>query len=377
MALQGNLRDFSVSEILQLLGTQKKTGCLLLERGGDRRAVFVLEGRIVSAREPGMRPDDPLLRFLRSIQRFSDEQHRGLLAIHKETGRDLEDLILNGRYLDQDELAAYVERQILDTLLELAYWETGSYRFDPMVTWKGARLVKLSAEGALIEAARRVDEQKRYRTLFTDPHQLLGVRDLPDPDAQLSEEERELFGIIDGQHTVAQVIAAAPLTEYETQEALHRLMEAGWVEFVGRRDPGAEDTARERPAPARARVLRQILIGCSVVIAVAGTTIGGQILTRPSSAASDTPDVFAAAQIRDLRQVLELYRREHGGYPDRLERLVDDDWIGAERLEIGDHRLRYTQTSGGRDYRIELVPAAKRPWPEWLPFGSPGVPATP
>lgn len=378
MALQGNLRDFSVSEILQLLGTQKKTGCLLLERPGERHALFVLEGRVVSGREPGMRAEDPLLRFLRAIQRFSDEQHRGLLAIHKETGRDLEDLILNGRYLDQDELAGYVERQILDTLLDLSHWETGSYRFDPMMTWKGARLVKLSAEGALIEAARRVDEQKRYRAMFTDPHQLLGVRDLPDPDAQLSEEERELFGIIDGQHTVAQVIAAAPLTEYETQEALHRLIESGWVEFVGRREPGTEETAaREHSAPARGRILRQVLVGCAVLIAVSAGTLGGHMLTRPSSAASEAPDVFAEAQIRDLRQVLELYRREHGAYPDRLERLVDDDWIAPERLEVGDQRLRYAQADGGRDYRIEIVSAPSRAWPGWLEPGTRGKPATP
>jgi hypothetical protein len=82
--------------------------------------------------------------------------------------------------------------------------------------------------------------------------------------------------------------------------------------------------------------------------------------------------VFAAAQLRDLRQVLELYRREHGAYPDRLDRLVDDDWIGRERLVIGDHDLRYTQTDGGRDYRIELVPVSPGGWPAWMKRGAGG-----
>ena len=44
MALQGNLRDFSVTEILQLLGSQKKTGCLLLERGAERVLLPGTEG---------------------------------------------------------------------------------------------------------------------------------------------------------------------------------------------------------------------------------------------------------------------------------------------------------------------------------------------
>ena len=35
MALQGTLREFSATDILQLLATQKKTGCLILELSGQ------------------------------------------------------------------------------------------------------------------------------------------------------------------------------------------------------------------------------------------------------------------------------------------------------------------------------------------------------
>ena len=50
MALQGNLNDFTVSEILQLLGTQKKTGCLLMKRDAETVVIYVSDGRVVSAR---------------------------------------------------------------------------------------------------------------------------------------------------------------------------------------------------------------------------------------------------------------------------------------------------------------------------------------
>ena len=54
MALQGNLRDFASTEILQLLGTQKKSGCLALEWGTEKAVVWVQEGRIVSTRPTGV-----------------------------------------------------------------------------------------------------------------------------------------------------------------------------------------------------------------------------------------------------------------------------------------------------------------------------------
>lgn len=356
MALQGNLRDFSVSEILQLLGTQKKTGCLVLKREADNAVIYVSEGRVVSARDPGMRNDDPLFVFLKDIHRLPEEQYRGLSTIHRETGRDLEDLLLNGRYMEQDELAGYVERQILDTLLRVSSWEDGTYRFDPAVAWKADRLVRLSTEGVLIEAARRVDERKRFAQLFADPHQVLAVRDLPDPDEPLSDEERELFGIIDGKHSLAEVTAAAPLTEYETQEALHRMIEAGWVEASGRRDPGraaAEASPRPAPMPRRA-VARELLGTATALLVVAGLVMGGHLVRRATPASRSASDVFVAAQMRDLRKVLDLYQRENGRYPERLEQLVDDHWLSPHGIDVPGHRLEYRPQAAGANYRLRL-----------------------
>lgn len=357
MALQGNLRDFSVSEILQLLGTQKKTGCLLMKRDGGSVAIYLSDGRVVSARDPGMRADDPLLAFLRDIHRLSEEQYRGLLTLHRETGRDLEDLLLNGRYLEQEELAGLVERQILDTLLRLAHWENGDYRFDPAIAWKGERLVRLSTEGVLIEAARRADEQKRFAAHFADPNKVLGVRDLPNPQEPLSDEERELFGIIDGHHTIAEVTAAAPLTEYETHEALHRMIEAGWVEICGRRDPAVvtPEPSPVRPAPVHRRaVARELSMSAAALVVVAALLAGGHFVTRATPAERGPADVFVATQVRDLRKVLELYQREKGTYPERLEDLVSDRWISARELDVPGHRLRYRREDAGADYKLRL-----------------------
>ena len=72
MALQGNLRDFSAMEILQLVGSQKKSGCLVMEWNTERFVVWVTDGRIVSTRQPGLSKDDPLARFLLQIHRLTE-----------------------------------------------------------------------------------------------------------------------------------------------------------------------------------------------------------------------------------------------------------------------------------------------------------------
>ena len=357
MALQGNLRDFAATEILQLLGSQKKTGCLMLEWNTERAVVYVQEGRIVSTRRPGMTKDDPLLAFLRAVHRLSNEQYQGILTIQRESNRDLEDLLLNGRYLDDAELAAYLDRQILDDLMRVTRWDNGTYRFDPNNRWPNAPLVRLNIEGALIEAARRVDEQRRFVTVFKDPYQLLGVRDLPDPEEPLADEERELFGIVDGKHTVAELVESAPLSEYEAYEALHRMLEANWIEVVGRRDPGLPEEAPRAAARTTERpvsLLREALVVALLIAGVLGLQSGARALEPRARVLKD--DIFAAAQMRDLRFALELYRRERGAYPGRLDDLVEDRWIPADLLRMPGYALRYGAAVDRHNYRLSLDP---------------------
>jgi hypothetical protein len=317
--------------------------------------VYVQEGRIVSSRVPGMAKDDPLLAFLRKVHRLSDEQLRGLLTIQRESNRDLEDLLLNGRYLDAEDLASYVERQILDDLMRLVRWENGTYRFDPNNRYPNTPLVRLNIEGAMIEAARRVDEQKRFVQVFKDPHQLVGVRDLPDPEEPLSDEERELFGIVDGQHTVAEVVERAPLSEYECYEALHRMLDAGWIEFVGRRDPGvpAAMGPTHRAAPRRVSPLREVVVIGAALALAAGLRLGADAVAAraPGTVAADA---HAVARQEEIRLALELHRRERGSYPDDLEALVNDRWVAPDQVRLRGYRFRYHSYPGG--YELALLP---------------------
>lgn len=358
MALQGSLRDFSATEILQLLGTQKKTGCLTLEREGEQRVVFVLEGRVVSTRLPGLPKDDPLLEFLRQIHRLSEEQLRGVLTIQKESGRDLEDLLLNGRYMSAEELGQCVERLVIEDLDRLTQWSHGTYRFDPHARWTQPPLVRLAVEGLLMESARRSDERKRYLETFPDTHQLLSVRDLPDPNDPLTEEERELFGIIDGRRTLTDIIAASPLTEFETYESLQRMLEAGWIEAAGRRDPGVHELPPTRPRPERhtgRSALREALVAVAVIAVMAGLMLGSRALgPMASQPVTESRDVYAAARLRDLRSALDLFRRERGTYPERLDQLVEDRWVSTEQTTVPGYVVHYRVERDGADYRLDL-----------------------
>ena len=65
-------------------------------------------------------------------------------------------------------------------------------------------------------------------------------------------------------------------------------------------------------------------------------------------------DPFTAAEVRDLRCALDLFRREHGSYPNRLDELADDRWISADQLQVSGYAIHYRKQREGMDYRLEL-----------------------
>jgi hypothetical protein len=356
MALSGSLREFSLSEILQLLSSQRKTGSLRLTRGAEARVIYLLEGRIAAVRDRGMGSDDPLASFLRRIHRLSEEQMRGVSSIHAESGRDLVDLLLNGRYIEREELTMLYERLVLDVLHEVISWDDGVYSFANGNPPESALPVSLSTESMLMEAVRRTDEMRRYQTTLSDPSLVLGLKELPDPDAPLSEEEKELFGLVDGRRTLGELVAEAPLNEYEALEALFRLVEAGWIEIQGRR-------AREEAAPVDMTATRRslaatwrydaILAAAALALVVIMQVAGWK--TAPAAVPAER-DAYATLALSDVRFALDVHRTERGRYPRELGELVTAGWIRAEQTRVDGRPMAYAPGADGLSYTLALTP---------------------
>ena len=362
MALSGSLREFALSEVLQLLASQRKTGSLRLTRGTETTVLYLLEGRIAAVRDRGLSTDDPLARFLRRIHRLSDEQMRGIASIHAESGRDLVDLLLNGRYIEREELSMLYERMVLDVLHDVLGWDDGVYSFSNVTPPESVLPVSLSSESMLMEAVRRTDEMRRYQAKLGDPSLVLGMRELPDPDAPLSEEEKELFGLVDGRRTLGETVAESPLTDYEAYEALFRLVEAGWIEVSGRRAP--EETAPVEAVPARRALDASswqtdlVFAGMAALLLVVVQVTAWRTAPAPPPVAAATAaadDPYAAMALRDVRFALDIQRTKDGRYPESLDVLVDAGWLRADQKTWGNLVLAYSPSLDGSAYTLEFT----------------------
>jgi hypothetical protein len=360
MALSGSLREFHLSEIVQLLSGQRKTGCLTLTRGAERVHLYFREGRLTGVRDPGLAPNDPLMAFLRRTRWLSDEQLRGVESLHAESGRDVLDILLNGRYIDTEDLSALYERMTIDLLFRLLSWEDAEYSFLAGPPPESALPVSFTTDGLLMEAVRRVDEHRRYLRELPEAHEIPGLRELPDPDAPLSEEEKEIFALVDGNRTVAEIVAEAPLCDFEALEGLASLFENRWLEVVGSREIGGSRIEHKKTveaAPVRKPTPQWgVAVGLTFVV-LAALAAWQPLRYRPSGEAiSPERDPHQRARLDDVRAALAVYRHEHGHYPTSLDELVRSEWLQPGQLRFPGHTLRYELTEGGRQYLLDAEP---------------------
>ena len=135
------------------------------------------------------------------------------------------------------------------------------------------------------------------------------------------------------------------------------MIEANWIESAGRRDPGIrgpEDRDAHPPgAPSAAARERTGALGLFIALVI-GLQFGARWIGPPACPPPGENDVFMATQVRDVRLALDLFKRERGAYPDRLERLIEDEWLSGSAVGPPGYAYRYQRIGTGDDYQLEL-----------------------
>jgi hypothetical protein len=358
MALQGNLDDFSLPEILQLIAVQQKSGVLKLTAGDEVGVIFFEGGKVVSTRDRRRNAKDPLKPFLVKTGRLTDPQLRQVETIENESRRELTDILLSGNYLTSEQLSHAVEEQIQDTLHQLLTWKTGAYHFsgDSRTVPKFAVNVRLNTEGLLMESMRRIDEMARYKEELSSTAMVLRPKALAVPPKEMTEAERRVLPLIDGLRPIRDIMAQSKLVDFEVYEALHHLLEQGVVEISLSAAPPKVTPMPSATAPrvAQPRGALALAIGTLVLALSVGLGVYGSPALLAPVQRSATPAPWAPpaiAGVDDAARVtlaLETYRTMRGKYPGELATLARAGLVSASTVQAVSKRYLYK--SDGKTY---------------------------
>jgi hypothetical protein len=367
MALRGTLKDFGIAEIFQLIGGQGKSGTLTLESKKGKIKLLFDKGAIVGVDFGGREARGSLADLLLRAELVTASQIKEALAIQKKTLRRLPDIVLEQGWVKADVLEEMVALETNEALYGLFAWQDGTYRFEAGdVEYDRATVRPRSLEHLLMEGFRRVDEWPIiWRRIGSHDASFEVVAPLPEQDVEgeIGHAERRVFSLISPGRDVTKLIDLSRLGEFETCRALQHLLDLGYIRVAERgkakrrRDRKAAGIAGAGPSIGLEFIAKGLLslvaIGLLfVLVGYAKPDLSG-LLRAPASltlGATDPRALLGSGQIERLREALEVYRLEKGGYPDRLEQLVEAGLVAA--AELGYPWERSYHYERGEPYRL-------------------------
>lgn len=234
MALSGNLKEFELPDIFQLIGQQNKTGRLVLQDGDRRASVVFSQGRIVAAATENSDTISMLAKYLIRAKRYPQVKVNEFINFCKGSAHIFADVLLRIQYISQDELLAVAQMAIEDHACELFQWRKGTYRFEPMasVTDSIVADIAFTADAITMEAMRRVDDWPRMLKELAAGAVVIPAqataRALAAPShvTPAAEPLRHVLQLLNGARTVDDVAAASFLSRYRIHEMLYQALQA-------------------------------------------------------------------------------------------------------------------------------------------------------
>ncbi|MBV9494966.1 MAG: DUF4388 domain-containing protein [Acidobacteria bacterium] len=362
MALEGTLRDFSLADIFQLIGLQRKTGVLTLRGKDDTVTVTFLDGKVVGADSLNRRLENRLGSVLMKSGTLTQDQLSRALEIQRETLQRLGFILTHYGIISPDALKQAIQLQILQIVYRLFRWKDGDYHFSQETTIEYDRdnVVPITAESILMEGARMIDEwpiiEKRiraydqvFRKKLTDQEIVVVGADEADEidfdgDAnparrrraaagdkiRISREEKAIYDLVDGTMTVGDIVEVSRLSEFDANKSLYELLTRDLIEEVRGasaqavidQTPVDETEVATTPVPLPLVAIMAIWAIVSLFTSARNPLNSFAPFKRERSAIGETQKAISVQRIEAIGQAIEKYKVVNGHLPAKLQELA-------------------------------------------------------
>jgi hypothetical protein len=232
MALRGNLRDFTVTQLLNLINLAQKTGTLVVDGPGEQAYVSFREGKLAYARVG--QDDGSLAAVLHKANKLTVNQYRAIVErAGRITDKELGLLLINAGYLSQEEILANLQNYFTEIIRRLFTWVEGFFRFESAMMPPEDRInVRVDLENIIIEGSRQLREWEQLQDEIPSLDMALKFTERPLKNVNLSVEEWRVVSYINPKNTMKQIAQTNKMNDIEIRRIVYGLLQAGLVEIV-------------------------------------------------------------------------------------------------------------------------------------------------
>ncbi|MEP6800291.1 MAG: DUF4388 domain-containing protein [Acidobacteriota bacterium] len=342
MGLEGTLRVFSLNDIFQVLGLQRKSGVLTVEGEDDTVTISFLGGQVVAAESASRRLDNRIGHLLVRSGRISEEQLTQTLQTQGETQQRLGFLLIRDRLVTPADLREALRLQILRIVFNAFRWTDGRFSFtqEGPIDYDADHMSPVPTESILMEAAQMFDEwpmlERKIPSRDIVFRRAPGVEDLrlvvpPEPPSEgslvVSRSEAESWKWVDGSRSVADIQEHAFLSEFDVYKGLAELLGRSLLVEGRIAAPPGVSPVEAAPAgfPGRAAGLwavAALLIGLGFYLVPRNPW---NLFVRPRGERREAAEFLKSVSLERLAAIeraVRVFYDSSGQYPKKLEDLV-------------------------------------------------------
>lgn len=366
MALEGNLSSFGLSEILQLIAVQQKTGMLTVSNQGSTNVMFFRNGLIISTRDRRRKTSDPFKDYLIRYGILNRDELIRISQISSQSKLDLIEILESEKLLTAGELQRHFRNQIQESMYDVLTWEQCTYKFitNENIVKDIKTVGEYNIEAMLMESMRRIDEFPQLLLLFPNDSILvtLNAKDKAEKSDEKTANEKAVLELLSARPiSFRDIIAAAKMPLFEVYEALKLLKEKDLIctkdESRENAPPAEQESAarteRGKQGNPTPLIIAVVLFGLSVFVGGHGLIKVVEPHKYLTIESLEDGSVARSQMGEKLRWLLEAYRAQYGAYPPSLDGLLSAGLATPQLLEKAERfSFRYSLTPGRPAYTL-------------------------
>jgi len=239
MALQGNLQDFTVTQLLNLVNLANKSGALLIQAPNEGARLIFRQGKLAYAQlvsEEGKKQGS-LPSILHRAEKINDAQLTTLQTRASEmSDKELGLLLINSGYVSQQDILESLQAHFTSILQQLFTWVEGRFKFDPTQDVPESKIpVRIALEDMIIEGSRQLHEWEQLNSEIPNLDMALAFTDRPGVNLKkvnLNVEEWRVVSYINPKNSIRQIAKATKMNDVEIRRIVYGLLQAGLVKLI-------------------------------------------------------------------------------------------------------------------------------------------------
>jgi hypothetical protein len=230
--MQGNLASIPIVEVMQMLGLQRQTGMLVINRMGDSVEVYFKNGAVVFASSKYNGSGTALEELLRKTCRIEEDSLRHAQRIAEMTSQPIDSILAQEKIFNTKTFGECLRRHTESAIYKVMAWKEGDFFFENAAAPVFSNPLQLKVDDLLLEGARRSDEWSLIQQKIPD-FQLVFEPMIGNADELttrgMSEVDMKVFSQVNGLQTIQDIIDRLNLSEFDVAKSMFILLSVNLI----------------------------------------------------------------------------------------------------------------------------------------------------